>query len=289
MSINHEDSKPGKTPTEIYSPAELEEIRINSLNNELLNLFDDNSLSIAGIDSLLAKGADINTKGIDGQTALAKAIRNKSISIEIIKHLLIKGASPNIGDFLDVKPLNIAVALQKTEVVKLLLTNEANVDHMTQKFFEGQLNLIDYLVHVIMQVKLSTVPLLAQAFGELISEVSAGYIINDGFYKGTTILDYLVQHLHDPLLRPYTMQLLSKADSHDRVTKYKTTVGAMVCDLSNDCSNSFYNDNNEFIPVLISIFNREMGRNETVCDYELMCTKGLLATGKFADNDHQEL
>ena len=87
------------------------------------------------IDTLLAKGANIDAVDAQGETPLSHAVIDGQI--EIIKLLLSKGANVNIKNHeFGMTPLHLAVIIPfdcKTEIINLLLEHGADIDAVTNK------------------------------------------------------------------------------------------------------------------------------------------------------------
>lgn len=98
-----------------------EKISKEELNLELIEAVRKGDES--GIRSLLAKGADIETKDDIGKTPLIIAVEKGNINIKIVKLLLDKRAKPN-AKFGDYTPLMLAY--DQKEIVKELLDKGAN-------------------------------------------------------------------------------------------------------------------------------------------------------------------
>ncbi len=82
---------------------------------------DNNNLRVVSL--LVDRGADVNISGQDGETALAKAI--KQGNLEVVEFLLRKGAYPNRG-VMGQPPLVLAIQTGRPEMVELLLKYGAN-------------------------------------------------------------------------------------------------------------------------------------------------------------------
>ena len=81
----------------------------------------------AVIETLVAKGADINAKEKDGTTPLHEAVGKKHT--EIVKFLLDKGAEINTkGGWQRQTPLHCAVRVGDSNTVELLLAHGADIN-----------------------------------------------------------------------------------------------------------------------------------------------------------------
>jgi ankyrin repeat protein len=79
------------------------------------------------VRSCLEKGADVNAKDKDGQTALHMAASNKRK--EVAELLLSRGADINAKDGKDYTPLFCAIWKEDQDIVKLLVTKGADVSY----------------------------------------------------------------------------------------------------------------------------------------------------------------
>jgi len=78
------------------------------------------------VKTLLDKGADVNVRDADGNTALDWAAGEGQL--EIVKILLDKGADVNVKGMLGFTPLMAATTHGHTEIVKILLDRGADVN-----------------------------------------------------------------------------------------------------------------------------------------------------------------
>ena len=87
--------------------------------------------SLRGVQKLLAKGANVNARWLDGVTALLLAAG--SGHIKIVKFLLDQGADANVGDKDNTTPLIVAAEQGHADIVQLLLEHGADVNHPHDK------------------------------------------------------------------------------------------------------------------------------------------------------------
>ncbi|MCP1382700.1 ankyrin repeat domain-containing protein [Runella salmonicolor] len=98
-------------------------------------IIDNKKLSIANkikaLDVIIAKGGNLNEKYYsqynkgEASTPLTRACENGEILV--VKHLLEKGASPDLRDQWGYSPLSMAVFKDNLEIVKLLISFKANL------------------------------------------------------------------------------------------------------------------------------------------------------------------
>ena len=101
------------------------------LNKELFDAIS-NKASKEEIESLIAKGADVNAKDIDGNTPLMSAAANNA-SKDVVELLIAKGADVNAKDNDGWTPLIWAARHNTLEVVESLIAKGADVNATTNK------------------------------------------------------------------------------------------------------------------------------------------------------------
>ncbi len=79
---------------------------------------------------LLSKGADINGKNMQGETALIVAL--KRAHPEVAQALVDSGADVNLTDTQGQTPLMLAAALNNTSIVEALISKGAEINHVVQ-------------------------------------------------------------------------------------------------------------------------------------------------------------
>jgi len=123
-------------------------------NNDMALIKATKNCDISTVKALLANGANVNAKDIDGKTALMYAsagvtvvkpdynqvgggiiVTLKEGCIDVVKALLANGANVNAKDINGWMPLMIASTQTKghSDIVKALLANGANVNAKTNK------------------------------------------------------------------------------------------------------------------------------------------------------------
>jgi len=80
------------------------------------------------IRKLIEKGADVNAKGLKGETPLVLAVNKQNLEIATL--LLKSGALPNSGELAGKRPLTLAIEKGNEELVKLLLQHKADVNYL---------------------------------------------------------------------------------------------------------------------------------------------------------------
>jgi ankyrin repeat protein len=99
-----------------------------SLDEALLDAADKSELGT--IRTLLAKGANIEARDEDKNTALIYAVCRERL--DIVEFLLSKGANVNVQGYRQQTPLYNAVGRMNPDLVKLLLDKGARADAVTQ-------------------------------------------------------------------------------------------------------------------------------------------------------------
>lgn len=99
-----------------------------SLDAALIDAADASDL--AALKALLAKGAHVDARDADKNTALHYAVGRERV--DVAQFLLSKGADVNAKGYRDQTPLYNAVGRMNVDLVKLLLDHGARVDVVTQ-------------------------------------------------------------------------------------------------------------------------------------------------------------
>jgi len=81
---------------------------------------------LARVRNLVLRGADVNTRGAGGRTALHEFFnrRNWKIEVELLEFLLQHGADPEARDGEGLTPIHLAAERGRTKVMRALLTRE---------------------------------------------------------------------------------------------------------------------------------------------------------------------
>ncbi|KAK7492930.1 hypothetical protein BaRGS_00015877 [Batillaria attramentaria] len=103
-------------------------------NRALLHHFskltkEDDCVNLDWVESLLDKGADINTADKVGQTVLHEAVR--AWHSDVAKWLIEHGADVDKGDFRGRTPLHVAAIVDSPDLVNLLIDSGANKEALT--------------------------------------------------------------------------------------------------------------------------------------------------------------
>jgi len=107
--------------------------QMSELNRELLQTVDHHDVSAAR--RLLDRGADIETKGYNGKTALGLAASNHDLAI--VKLLLQKGAHVHAKDRSGVTPLMSAAHGGYADIAQLLLKETSDVAEKNEALLEA--------------------------------------------------------------------------------------------------------------------------------------------------------
>lgn len=83
--------------------------------------------SLADVESLVAKGADVNAKNIFGTTPLHRAVAKKE-NIEVVKYLVSKGADVGAKDKDGRAPIHVATYFENIEIAEFLLAQGADIN-----------------------------------------------------------------------------------------------------------------------------------------------------------------
>lgn len=119
------DEEPAK-PAPIMSELQDDLIRAAAWNN------------LAEVSALLAKGADVDTRGPSDATPLYYAVRTynrNSNDAGVIDELLKRGANPNLSPSCRLTPLMIAVSRDDVKIAQALLEHGADVNAATPEGF----------------------------------------------------------------------------------------------------------------------------------------------------------
>lgn len=103
------------------------------------------------IKLLLQHGANINSKDLNGFTALHRAIQIRGVNnnpiddLELVRFLIQYGANVNIrSHFRGVRPLNVAVENGKYDIARLLVEKGANVNSQNESMYTPMHYAISY-------------------------------------------------------------------------------------------------------------------------------------------------
>ena len=125
--------------------AERHEVASNgsSAEQDLLKYFTELDSNNSDIDlnmvtRILLEGADINARGIHGQTCIHLAVRYWQK--EVVQFLKEKGAGLDEPDDFGVTPLHEAVGVDNEEVVNYLITNNPDVSQVTSDTLQTALH-----------------------------------------------------------------------------------------------------------------------------------------------------
>ncbi|MFH4980405.1 hypothetical protein AB6A40_007114 [Gnathostoma spinigerum] len=149
------------------------------------------SVSVEDVEKLLRAGADIDAQDDSEDTALMLAV--KSGRQMVVECLLKNGADPTIVDECDRTPLHHAVAIQSTEITKLLLeTRKINVDALD---VENRTALVVCAKYDMMGPEIAEMLLRAKADVACVGDKCSRT------YDGKTALHFAAQHNNVEIIR----------------------------------------------------------------------------------------